>query len=293
MSKSGARKRETIGRDPRVRRGACGLCGKRVDLTKTHVPPQCAGNRGDVGRSPVQLDRQGYADLSRKQDVGGIYVYGLGQGCNGVVQGRWDTAYGELVGRAKPALCASPRPRPGSRIRLPVGEVAPGAVARWVASSAFALSPILRRTQCRITEQLIADENDIEVGPDFAIRLALTVGPRARVTGSIFGSFPSFLVPGRDPLRVMSFAQIYFPPFAWQVVNPTVASLLDHQGWADVSKWLSISPATRLSLSAACRSLPIVVHPRHDPIQAGYWIETLADETCFIVESRNVDLSKV
>ena len=64
-----------------------------TSLTRTHIPPQCAGNRGLVGRRHFIL-HGGRAQLS-KRSPGDLYVYGLCASCNDL-QSRLD-GYRELV----------------------------------------------------------------------------------------------------------------------------------------------------------------------------------------------------
>ena len=85
----------------------------------------------------------------------------------------------------------------------------------------------------------------------------------------------------------MSMAQIYFPPLAWQLCETSASSLLDVQGWEDVTGWLRLRSSEKLPLYDLCPSLPVAVHPHQHPDQADDWSEIFADEICFIVESDN------
>jgi hypothetical protein len=120
-----------------------------------------------------------------------------------------------------------------------------------------------------------------------ALKVAITPGPMARVTGAMNG----FLMFGpriRDePIGIGAFAQIYFPPLAWQLCDPFRSTLLDAEGWVDVTNWLEISPLERAPLSSLCSSLPVVVHPHQQVGLTDHWVEMFSDEFCFIVESDN------
>jgi len=68
-----------------VRRGdtvtACGLCGTVARMTRTHLPPQCAGNEGLVSRVRLQTNHQSETRRSRTLH-GGMWVFGLCTSCN-------------------------------------------------------------------------------------------------------------------------------------------------------------------------------------------------------------------
>ena len=58
-------------------------------------------------------------------------------------------------------------------------------------------------------------------------------------------------------------------------------SLLDRQGWADVSDWISYATTDRRDLHLLVRSLPAVVHPTRDQERASDWTEVLANSMTF------------
>src|SRR5690349_11652749 len=106
-------------------KGPCGLCGGVGRLTKTHVPPQCAGNRGSIKRFVVMSD-QHQARRSGKK-IGGIHFYGLCAACNGALQSRYDTAYCELA-KSLWGMAVGDGLHLPNRIQPPDIEIAPGAV---------------------------------------------------------------------------------------------------------------------------------------------------------------------
>jgi hypothetical protein len=93
-------------------------------------------------------------------------------------------------------------------------------------------------------------------------------------------------VGGRN-VGIMSMAQMYFPPLAWQLADQPESVLLQHEGWHDVSSWLARAPSDSAVLSRIVRDLPLVAHPTRGPGGIQDWVELLSDETCFIVESDN------
>jgi hypothetical protein len=80
MRSGGTRAPRPLGRQNR-KRGVCGLCGFRGRLSKTHVPPRCADNRGSVRRFQVVSDSNRMMGSSARM-IGGIHFYGLCQSCN-------------------------------------------------------------------------------------------------------------------------------------------------------------------------------------------------------------------
>lgn len=154
-------------------------------------------------------------------------------------------------------------------------------------SGCFALNPHMRNVYPELAHQLLASERHIALPGNLSLHLALTPGPYARVTGSI-GGFYLFRpkVNGRN-VGIMSMAQIYFPPLAWQLADLPESVLLQQQRWADVSRWLHRGEEEKAVLADLVPELPLVLHPTWDPAGMQDWTELLAGEACFIVESDN------
>jgi hypothetical protein len=72
---------------------------------------------------------------------------------------------------------------------------------------------------------------------------------------------------------------IYFSPLAWHLATRTPLSLLDVQGWADVSRWAVYPPAAKVPLRSLVKRLPSVLHPSEDPAadRAG-WCQLFSHE---------------
>lgn len=270
----------------RRQRAPCGLCGTVGPLTKTHVPPQAAGNTGLVSRrTMVTVSRDGRQTATDSLPrIGGIHFYGLCASCN-QLQNLYDSAYVELVEIALPwvttplALPSGPREPTTARIR-------PGAVARSVLIPMFGLDANLRELAPDVAAALLAKSPSVTLPKDLALRLAIAGGVRARATGAIAG-FEMF---GRrldgKPLGVMTMAQVHFPPLAWQLA-PRDRSLLDIQGWADVTEWLESPAEEETGFRDVCGALPVVVLPRDD-VQGQLWTELFSSEITFIVHSDDV-----
>lgn len=265
--------------------GICGLCGRHGKLTKTHVPPQCAGNRGRVKRFMIRSDPENRAAATGKR-IGGVYFFGLCASCNGDLQGRYDPAYCDLAKALWP-LATDARLHLPDRVQLPDVGVQPGAIARSVLIGAFALNPHMRNVHPDLARALLDRDDAVTLPSPLHLYLALTRGPFARVTGSI-GGFYIFRpkVNGKN-VGIMSMAQVYFPPLAWQLADEPESVLLRQERWADVSDWLLRSPDDADALPTLLRSLPFVSHPTRHPQGLQDWTELLSEETCFIVESDN------
>lgn len=246
----------------RTGRYPCGLCGTKTRLTRTHVPPQCAGNTGLVFR---QFFLTGADQMLRpgRRHIGGLHVYGLCGDCNGL-QAQYDAAYGEFAQALYPYWIRGDILIPNGRMALPTQEVAPGAIARSVLIGMFGLNANLRMLYPQLADSLCQQLGSIQLPPDIQLRLALARGTAARVTGPVLG----YGLLSRIGFSTM--AQIYFPPLAWQLADdcpPSVLprpSLLDRQGWADVSDWISYVPTDRRDLHSLARSLPAAAHPIYD-----------------------------
>ncbi|MGW6414802.1 hypothetical protein [Streptomyces sp. NPDC055055] len=108
----------------------CGLCGDYREMTKAHVPPQKAGNRGEVVCAPLRVhnNTRNYGRALK----GGMWFRGLCGECNSPAGARYDGAYADFAHRLVSYISAQrhlylPAPDPAPPVRL-----APGRVARSV-----------------------------------------------------------------------------------------------------------------------------------------------------------------
>jgi hypothetical protein len=174
---------------------------------------------------------------------------------------------------------------PGGPLAMPSAEVKPGAVARSVLVGAFALNPQMRVVSPDTARALIDQSPSVPLQATLSLGLGMTVGSTARVTGSIAGYYMFRPKVGGQNVGLMSLAQIYFPPMAWQLIDHDQSVLFGHEGWVDVSNWLNLAPDDTASLDQLVSHLP-VVQP-HRVSSEDDWVELLGDEACFIVESDN------
>jgi hypothetical protein len=263
----------------------CGLCGTYAKMSKTHVPPQCAGNTD----RKVPRVRLVFKDGSVKQTpplAGGLYVYGLCESCNGL-QAKYDSAYGEFA-KAVRNLWLKDWKLIFTRANLPSTDVDVGSVARSILIGFYGTNPGLRTAHTGLAKQLLDEASNITPPPDIHLRLALARGTKALLSGPSGGFLHNLRAPEGGAYGFASLAQVYLPPLAWQLTGPhsdsaivpsDTPSLLDREGWADVTDWLTSPIGTLSKLSDACHSLPYVAHPRHHPRYANSWIEMFGDST--------------
>ena len=152
----------------------------------------------------------------------------------------------------------------------------------------FGLNAHLRVLYPDLAEGLLAERPIQELPDAVRLRLAMLRGRRARLGGSIGGVELFGRRIAGAALGVITMAEVYFPPLAWQLAAPE-ASLLDVEGWPDISFWLGYAPDERLPLDAACPSMPIVMHPKHDPATGDGWTEMISDEISVILDSEDVE----
>lgn len=219
-----------------------------------------------------------------------MHFYGLCAICN-VRQSKYDSAYAELSDIVRPRWIKTSGMIPGVLYRPPAATCQPGAVTRSLVIGMFGLNPHLRVLYPAVAAALVNQDDEITLPDDIALWLATARGKRARLSGSI-GGFEMF---GRrlfdKPLGIMTLAQVYFPPLAWQLA-PRETSLLHVQRWTDVSHWLQLPANEHLPLDAICGLLPIVLHPKHEPETGDLWCEMLSDEITSVIECDDVTVAR-
>lgn len=271
----------------RLRRGepaACGLCGTVGPLSRTHLPPQCAGNNHGVQRHYLQtVDKDGMPTLvaSRKRWRGGLYVFGLCAACNGAAS-RWDGAYGALARALRPCWSTGAVVVPGGRIAMPAVPVRASAVARSVLMGMFGVNRGLRDRYPDLARGLLDGAEPLALPEGLTLRVALAGGRTGRLTGAVHTYQVLDWKGGAGHPALLSDASVYFPPLAWQLADPA-STLLDRQGWADASAWLSVKLDESPDLPSLVSSLPVVVDPTHDPALADALVHLMADELTPVV----------
>jgi hypothetical protein len=251
----------------RRRRGRydCGLCGASGRLTKTHVPPQSAGNNDDVLRYYYVTRGQGTRTTRSPSYRGGIHSDMLCENCNNL-QSKYDTAYANFAKSILPWWATSSLQL--IRVEPPHIALQAGAVARSVLISMFGLNPRLKARYPDTASALISESSISNMPSDARLHLALARGLKAQVTG--YRQIHVTLA--NHQLKVESLAQVYFPPLAWILVDKAKSSP-NFGGWVDVSSWLAFQPTTRDYLDRLLpQPISIVYLPEEDPFRTGDFV---------------------
>jgi hypothetical protein len=252
----------------------CGLCGVLRVLSRTHVPPQAAGNTGRVTRAPIRS----HADdaVLGRPSKGGLWVRGLCERCNNLAGNRYDAAYSDFANMLRaytgPArrLLIDERATPGVRF-------APGLVSRSILFGMHAVSPNLRRLFPAFARQLLDEDDELRLPTNLRLKVALTPGPTARIAGPIHARRVL-----HRPGDLITFGEVFFPPLAWVLSPSDSRTLPDVQNWADASEWPLYSPHAIIDLRDVARRIPLIRHPLHtDPDS---WIYMFSDEITPILE---------
>lgn len=273
--------------------GRCAICGKTGQRTKTHIPPQAAGNRADLSMRRTWLTVDQQLTFGRPLS-GGIWLFLLCKSCNQAA-GRFDMTYRDFADAVRPGLPRRVTAPAGYRWRPTDSVIRPGAVARAVLSGMFALNQSLRERHEALAEMLRDPSSTATPLPsEVRLRLAAFDGPRARVTGA-YGGWYLRLAAGQRSDGVSTAASIYFPPLAWHLAFPEVPEsneatvfrpLLDIEGWPDVSDWVATAPDVAVSVrDCISGSLPVVGLPDAHPQDGARWIWLLSSEICPIIDA--------
>ncbi|MDX2854438.1 hypothetical protein PV342_39730 [Streptomyces sp. PA03-3a] len=262
----------------------CGLCGQVREMTKAHVPPQAAGNRGKVTSATVRIH-----DRTRRNgrpDAGGMWLRGLCRDCNGLAGENYDAAYGdfakalETYTRALQHLHLPGHPAPPIRL-------APGRVARSILIGMFATTPHLRVMFPGLADDLREGRDHITMPDGATLRLGLYRFRGTRLA-SMFNGYR--VLTQRQYYDV--FSEVYFRPLAWALTprdrwdsGHSGESVFDQQGWATVDDWLQYGDdVTATDLRNLCpRGVPLVHHPLLGG-RSDEWVEFLSDEVTAIIE---------
>lgn len=263
--------------------GPCGLCGVVGKLSRTHVPPQSAGNDHGVQRNYLRsmtVNGLQMQAVGRKSD-GGMYVYGLCRICN-TTAGKWDVSYAELANGLRRCWATGSVLVPGDRMRLPAVECSPGEVARSVLMGLFGVNHVLRDRFPDLAAGLLAGTEPLALPQEFRLRLALARGTVGRLTGALHSMKVADTKSGViEYLR--SDAAVYFPPLAWNLTDEG-STYFDGQGWGDASSWVSIPTGERRDVDTLCPSLPLVQEPSQDARESNSFVHLMSDDLTPIVE---------
>ncbi|WP_156959816.1 hypothetical protein [Nocardia sp. BMG51109] len=258
-------------------------------MSKAHVPPQCAGNEGAVTRGHWM--RTGSTVTLGRADEGGIWFLGQCRSCNSAAGRVFDPAYGQLAAALRPLWLASlTRPSSGP-MPIPSMAFSPGAVARSLLAGMCATTVMLRQEWPDVP-RLLDPASKLTLPADWKLCLAMTKGKTAYISGTGAGGYISGprstdRTPDGNPRVLMTWASVFFPPLAWQLVGHGEQMLLD-EGWVNVSQWCTIAPTETRDLREFTTSLPLVRHPRHEVNGDHHWGEMLQHDVSLIAECFDV-----
>jgi hypothetical protein len=254
----------------------CGLCGQFRKPTRTHVPPQVAGNATAVRRAPDVIDA-GRVRRPGRWSEGGMWVRGLCMDCNNLAGRTCDRAYADFaaqIGRMSTPFARSMQVIPNE---APCVVFAPQLVARCVLFGMFGINPRLRVIFPDLADDLVRGA-DLVRWPDKA---TLRVGYTHPAAGRL-----GLLSSGMWMMRVLtervvhfSFADIVFPPLVWFLVSSESSGQLGPQitlSLSDASDWIRYSPVrTGVDLRSLSRTFPAFLHPMLSPGRDS-WVEALS-----------------
>ncbi len=256
-------------------------------MTKAHVPPQVAGNRGRVTSATVRVHNS--VRSNGRLAAGGMWMRSLCGDCNSLAGLNYDSAYGDFAKaldtyqRARSSLHL-PRAVPAPPVR-----VAPGRVARSILIGMFATTPQLRVTFPGLAVDLRERRDHIALPDGASLRMALHPLRGTRLASM----FNGYRVLGRR-LYYNVFSEVYFRPLAWALIPSDRGydehmgkSLFDELGWAIVDEWPQYGDdVTALDLRDLCRrGVPHVRHPLSGPEQDN-WVQLFNDKITAIIEGQ-------
>lgn len=232
--------------------GKCGMCGTEGPLSKTHVPPQCAGNTGARVTAAVlvsRADEKGGARLGAGRGrEGGANGYLLCEACNNKAS-QYDDAFGELWHDLVHDLLSS---GPMTTVRGPHPAVAPsirpGAIVRSVLAGCMGLCPSLRE-DFPVLERAVRCGHAAEPPHGLHLLLALYGGPERWVGG---GGAERVRLAGGPGVRA-------YAEFAWPPVYLVLTDELGRREWPDamdILPWLRDNPSTVRDVSVLLPVLP-------------------------------------
>jgi hypothetical protein len=164
----------------------CGLCGATGKLSKTHIPPRRAGNRGSSRRGIefIADDGTSWLGLSRPDGGGGAWGRWLCADCN-TVTGRWDDEYARWS-RNLVVQIHDGNVRVGQQVPMFVRDGDPGAVVRALWAWMFALDGDLRLKEPALAQSVLAG-HPVSQPKDIKLLLAATTSLRIWVSGQVGG----------------------------------------------------------------------------------------------------------
>jgi len=216
-------------------RGPCALCGKVTKLTKTHVPPKAAFNKG-LGRRAM-VDGGNNLVLDRGKG-GGLSPYGHCEECRAATS-PWDDEYILWVKSLAEVIVTSEAVDTRPVLRLGAREARPGRFARAALAGMAVLAEGMYATHPVFTESI---RTGAPLTADTGIRFLVGVTPReerAEISGGHGGLLASVPLDGSvkvpEPRKTLS-AMVQWVPFSLVLVDTESAPSYPH---VDCTSWLS------------------------------------------------------
>lgn len=263
----------------------CHLCRQSTDLTKAHVPPKRAGNRGKhvVRMRPTICEE--VMSHSRSQE-GGLWLQTLCAGCNGLAS-KYDRAYGDLTDSVKRInrLDYHSIVLPQNISGVPAVPVAPGRVARSILYGMVALAPTMNLVQSEFLTDLLGDDDELRLPPGMQLRVVRISDRECRISSA----YSMMQVAVQRQLYDV-FAEVCFYPFIWALCSPRAETslgpnLVDLERWGDATDWLRYSrTATRQDLRDVLDRLPMTRHPTLR--NRDHWVDMFSNDTSYVLEGR-------
>lgn len=153
-------------------------------MTRTHVPPQTAGNTHVVQRA-ADVITEGVRRPGR-WSVGGLWVRGLCEACNQLAGRPYDQAYGDFARALNSAAAARSAGLLTRRSDAPPIRLAPGLVSRSILIGMFAIHPRLRQIFPAVAEDLRMEAPALRWPSAVSLRVGRYQRRRALLTSGIF-----------------------------------------------------------------------------------------------------------
>ena len=250
----------------------CGLCGDYRKLSRTHVPPQVAGNNHTVERAPDVIDDSGGHRIRRPGTwkAGGMLVRGLCEPCNQLAGRMYDQAYADFARDVRRLTTAAARQFAVVPGEAPGIQFAPGLIARCVMFGMFAINPRLRTIVPGLADDLLHEDPPGSGPIRWPDQLTLRAGrvhPYRRRTAVLSSGIFSMRVL-TERVTHFSFGDIVFDPLVWSLVPPVGGPERAQLGPAiteqltDASDWIHFGPdRTSVDLRSLTRTFPALMHP--------------------------------
>jgi hypothetical protein len=230
-------------------------------LTKTHVPPQTAGNTVAVKRAADVIGSDEVRRNGRWLD-GGMWVYGLCYDCNHLAGRTYDEAYADFAAQVARLSTPFARAMQITQEIVPAAFFAPSLVAKCILYGMFGINPRLQVIFPELASDLATSSDLIRWPSKVTLRVGYTRGnPRLALLSS--GVWMMRVLERREVH--FSFADVIFPPLAWCLVTDDSSQNLGPpitQFLADASDWVRYSDErTSVDLRSITRRFGSVEHP--------------------------------